>query len=555
MTLVDTSAWAEFLRGTGSASDRELAHLLEDRLPVRTTDLVVAELLAGAADARAADRMGRLVASLDRCAPPGPLEAERAGQLFRTCRAAGDPVTLAACLLASVALRDDLEVLAADPEFEALARHGGLRLSAASRSAAAPAPTRTDILVLIIEDEQGEVELMERSVAGGGWRSLTVTSAREARTLLEVEKPDAVVLDLVLPDEDGRALLAELRRLPATRDAAVLVVTGRAGPRTRQECFALGANAFVTKPIAVDMLEASLTHVLARDRTREPRPDPLTQPLSRREVHAAMAELRNAATRSPLAVGLLEIHTADDDRRMESSPVLFLDPSDPSAHLARILRRVIAAAGPLLEKGEILGRWSADELLLVSPTRSDTELADLIQAIAAVPELERHLTARVRLVGRDEDLLDAVSAMSAELAAGRPRELVAVASLTRRARPVAALVEDDPITAALVRHRLERSGFVVRHHEDGAEALADIVAEPPDVVILDVQLPSMDGFEILGRMKESDEARLIPVLVFTSLGRQEHVSRAFQLGADDYVTKPFSPGELLTRVLRLVRKR
>jgi DNA-binding response OmpR family regulator len=111
------------------------------------------------------------------------------------------------------------------------------------------------------------------------------------------------------------------------------------------------------------------------------------------------------------------------------------------------------------------------------------------------------------------------------------------------------------VTAGLVRHRLERSGFLVEHHTDGALALAAILERPPDVVILDVQLPSMDGFEILGRVREDPGAEDTPVLMFTSLGRQEHVQRGFELGADDYVTKPFSPTELLTRVLRLVRRR
>jgi len=90
---------------------------------------------------------------------------------------------------------------------------------------------------------------------------------------------------------------------------------------------------------------------------------------------------------------------------------------------------------------------------------------------------------------------------------------------------------------------------------EGALALAAILERPPHVVILDVQLPSMDGFEILGRLREDPGAEDTPVLMFTSLGRQEHVQRGFELGADDYVTKPFSPTELLTRVLRLVRRR
>ena len=92
MTLADTSAWVEFLRATGSPADVALGRLLERRAPVYTTDVVVAELLAGADDEDAARRLGGLVSSLERRPPPGPLEVERAAYLYRLCRAAGEPV-------------------------------------------------------------------------------------------------------------------------------------------------------------------------------------------------------------------------------------------------------------------------------------------------------------------------------------------------------------------------------------------------------------------------------------------------------------------------------
>ena len=74
------------------------------------------------------------------------------------------------------------------------------------------------------------------------------------------------------------------------------------------------------------------------------------------------------------------------------------------------------------------------------------------------------------------------------------------------------------------------------------------------MAILDVQMPGMDGFELLARLKEDRRTRGVRTIVFTSMGRESDVSRGFQLGADDYLVKPFSPRELLARVLRLIRE-
>src|SRR5690606_8847586 len=243
MILVDTSAWGEFLRGTGSLADRALAELLRARAPLRTTDGVVAELLAGARDEEEAARLSRLAASVDRAEPASLVDLERAARLHRLCRDAGEAVPLAACLVAATAVRDDAEVLAHGAAFQVLAAHAGVRLHGAGeplRSEApappgaeptpsvAPAPTHR---ILLVDDDPGEAALLERVVAGAGRTVALASSAAEAREALAAERPDLVVLDLVLPDADGRTLLAEIRRAAATRAVRAIVLSGRGDAR------------------------------------------------------------------------------------------------------------------------------------------------------------------------------------------------------------------------------------------------------------------------------------------------------------------------------------
>jgi DNA-binding response OmpR family regulator len=118
--------------------------------------------------------------------------------------------------------------------------------------------------------------------------------------------------------------------------------------------------------------------------------------------------------------------------------------------------------------------------------------------------------------------------------------------------PLVLVVEDEPPIADLVRGYLEREGLRVRLVADGAAALAAVAAEPPDVVLLDIGLPGMDGVQVCRRLREAGD--WTPVLFVTA--RDDEVDRVLglELGADDYVTKPFSPRELVARVRAVLRR-
>lgn len=114
------------------------------------------------------------------------------------------------------------------------------------------------------------------------------------------------------------------------------------------------------------------------------------------------------------------------------------------------------------------------------------------------------------------------------------------------------LVEDDDLVSALVTHRLTRAGFEVTLFADGHVAMEKIAESAPGLVILDVKIPGTDGFEVLRRLREMAAFQKTPVIMLTALGNEKDVVRAFELGASDYMTKPFSPAELLARVQRLL---
>jgi DNA-binding response OmpR family regulator len=110
------------------------------------------------------------------------------------------------------------------------------------------------------------------------------------------------------------------------------------------------------------------------------------------------------------------------------------------------------------------------------------------------------------------------------------------------------VAEDEPQIANLVKFKLEKSGYQVMVGENGKVALELINQFHPHLVILDVMMPIMDGFEVLRLIKEGEETKGIPVIMLTAKGMETDVLKGFDNGAVDYITKPFSVSELAARV-------
>ena len=116
------------------------------------------------------------------------------------------------------------------------------------------------------------------------------------------------------------------------------------------------------------------------------------------------------------------------------------------------------------------------------------------------------------------------------------------------------VVEDEPDIAALNAYQLTREGFRVETAATGTEAIAAVSREIPDLVVLDRMLPGLSGDEVLQALKAEGATRTVPVLVLTAKKEQEDRIQGFELGADDYLTKPFSPRELVLRVRAILRR-
>jgi DNA-binding response OmpR family regulator len=114
------------------------------------------------------------------------------------------------------------------------------------------------------------------------------------------------------------------------------------------------------------------------------------------------------------------------------------------------------------------------------------------------------------------------------------------------------IIEDDPALLRGLKDNFETQGYLVRLANDGQKGLRALVADPPDLVLLDLMLPKVNGYEICreARARQLD----MPIIMLTARGQEEDIVRGLELGADDYVTKPFSIRELIARVRALLRR-
>jgi phosphate regulon transcriptional regulator PhoB len=116
------------------------------------------------------------------------------------------------------------------------------------------------------------------------------------------------------------------------------------------------------------------------------------------------------------------------------------------------------------------------------------------------------------------------------------------------------IVEDEQDLIKLLRYNLEKEGFRVAHTTDGSLALAQMRRDTPDLVILDLMLPGMDGLEVCRQLRRHDRYAPLPILMLTARGEEADRVVGLEIGADDYVIKPFSMRELIARVRALLRR-
>jgi DNA-binding response OmpR family regulator len=114
--------------------------------------------------------------------------------------------------------------------------------------------------------------------------------------------------------------------------------------------------------------------------------------------------------------------------------------------------------------------------------------------------------------------------------------------------PTILVADDEQDIRELVAYRLSRSGYTIIEARDGQEAFELAADQPPDMAVLDVMMPRLNGFDLTERLRQTPATQRLPILLMSASVQEADISRGFAAGADGYLTKPFTPDQLLTRV-------
>lgn len=420
---------------------------------------------------------------------------------------------------------------------------------------------RPDKEHILVVDDADEIRLMLKVILEKQGYSVTaVETANEGIEILAEQDFDLMILDLVLPDMDGRNFLIKLRGDHRTANLPVLVLSAKNSAQIKAECFALGADDYFEKPLDPALLTTRVSVALQRSRTlqKETRFDHLTN-LPNRAALTEKYESLTISTRregTPLCLAMVDI---DEFKKI----------NDVHGHVVgdEALRHVAALGRQQLRASDFVARWGGEEFVILFPSTTEEEgklvLGKALEYLNQNPlitdagkTIAFTFSGGIYQVKDGEELNQALSQADALLyhAKTSGRNRILTSSDEKETGPVKILLaEDDELTAEFVLHRLRKEGFEIDHFDRGDIALGATKKQKYDLAIFDVKMPGMEGFELLQRTRTDSLNQDTPVIMLTSMGSEQDISRGLQLGANDYVLKPFSPMELLARIRRLLK--
>lgn len=416
--------------------------------------------------------------------------------------------------------------------------------------------------VLLVDGDTIRRQALAEQLRRSDRTILSVGAGAEALDLMQTHETPILLATLELSDMDGRDLLCRIRASPETTATPVFMLGFGDEAPLRAECIALGADVFIPEPWYPSEINDLIGVRVARraERSEQAGRDAVTGVLNRSAFHARVSKAIShvGTVRQPVSLALIDL-----DHFTEVNEAFGWEAGD------EVLRYIGEAVRENVDAASIVGRVGGGDFAVLLPGVDRERGVEMIAAV--LHSIRTHafhtsegkrfnvtFTAGVVQIGPSDSLGTALARAGRIVRssyAARGNRVVADGALQSEARPTILLAEDNELISSVVVHRLEREGFEVALCTDGDAALKRALEGPVSLIITNVNLPGMDGFTLVARLRNIPPADRTPVVFLTSRGRQEDLVRGFEIGADDYMVKPFSPTELVARVHRLLRIR
>ncbi len=450
--------------------------------------------------------------------------------------------------------------------------------------------------VLVVDDQEANRELVEEILGSAGYEVELAVDGQDALDRIEVALPECIVLDVMMPRLDGFEVCRRLRAAPRTRFVPIVILTALSDTRDKVRGLELGADDFLNKPVRREELLARVRSLVRIRRLREELDTAdaliytMVKALESKDPRSAGHSERVAAmamsTAAALGLSAREFEAVGKGALLHDIGRLGV-PED-----------VLAAPHPFT--GENLAAYRRHPEIgerILRPLRSLGGVVDVVRhhherldgsgypdglsgdAFTVPAQLVALANLYDEIAHGAGGAAAAGQALRAEAAAGRFRGDLVEAFLrtgpaafgrsgTALSDPWADLApahaseggrilvcDDTAANREVLQAMLEEAGFEVIAEANGGAAVHAVEEHRPDLVILDIRMPGLDGFEVCEWIKRSPETEFLPVVLVTAFGEPADRARSARVGADDFLTLPVNRLELVARVRSLLRLR
>ena len=426
-------------------------------------------------------------------------------------------------------------------------------------------------VILIVDDETSLLMYLKETLEEEGYQVFLAASHEKALSLFYEIKPDCFILDIHMKDWNGLNTLAQLQEKLQQLFIPTVVMSDHNESDTRIKAFELGADDFIAKPFDIKEFKIRVKRQLERKRHIESvlLLDELTQIFNRKYLEQSFVQLHAELNRAgnPFCLVMLDIDH-------------FKKVNDTYGHITgdEVLKQFATFVKGNIRINDVFARFGGEEFTLLLPNTQREDGVALIQRIldgfskevfhasgstfsctfsAGIVEVEQNNKSISFWIEKaDQALYEAKYT-------GRNKISISNHELNRQLQPLKiAVVDDDPIIRSMLTQVLSKIS-PPRHHVIELKAFSDgltflqseWIADACDfVVVLDGMMPKMDGLEVLQRLRQEKRHDKFSVMMLTTRKSESDIKRALQLGADDYMTKPFKLVEIESRVQRLLNK-
>jgi len=418
--------------------------------------------------------------------------------------------------------------------------------------------------ILVVDDDPEAANLISSSLLHAGYNTIAATSGREALKLAETYHPFAITLDILMPDMDGWEVLQALKKNPGTKDIAVIVVSMT---KDRETGFALGAVGYVTKPVNKELLISEIHKIGKPGRISK-------------EICSVMVVDDNEFERDEMGrmierEGMSVIEAEDGSRCIEllrnSIPdVLVLDLVMPEMDGFKVLD--VVRSDPQLKKLPVIivtakdltnedrEKLSGDVSSILSKT-INTSKALVEEILIILSDLEESSDddtgKQIERLQTKGDIDTQSAALNPLAEKGKtippPTKIKNAGEKMGGENPTILIVEDNPDNMITIKAVLQNH-YNLLEATDGEKGLNLVYTQKPDLVLLDMELPKVDGLTIAQEIKNKRELQHIPIVALTAQAMKGDREKCETAGCDDYISKPFDPEELQQKIKAILKK-